>query len=76
MGKATKKYTMGGGFTYGDGDMATDPRQDNMKAMAAGGGLKGFTNGGGVMDGMIEKKAYGGNAGDISRSSSRDYSKK
>ena len=72
--KVMKKKNMGGGgFSYGDGDMQEDPRQANMRAMAAGGGLKGFMAGGSVVDGMIEKKAYGGNAGDISRSASTDY---
>jgi hypothetical protein len=76
--KTSRKAYMqeGGGFTYGAGDGDITPQKANMESMAKGGGLMGFTNGGGVMDGMMDKKmAYGGNAGDLSRSARKDYSK-
>ena len=44
-----------GGFTYGAGDGDNTPQKENMTSMAKGGGLMGFTNGGGVMDGMMTK---------------------
>tara|TARA_B110000444_G_C18796533_1_gene575206 strand:+ start:1191 stop:1406 length:216 start_codon:yes stop_codon:yes gene_type:complete len=47
-------YNMGG-FTYGAGDGDNTPQKENMTSMAKGGGLMGFTNGGGVMDGMMTK---------------------
>ena len=61
MGKA-KKYNMGG-FTYGAGDGDMTPQKANMESMAKGGGLMGFTNGGGVMDNMMNKKGAGGGTG-------------
>lgn len=76
MRKTSRKAYMqdGGGFTYGAGDGDMTPAKANMESMAKGGGLMGFRNGGGVMDGMMDKKEYGGKAGDMSKSR-RDYSK-
>ena len=67
MRKTSRKAYMqdGGGFTYGAGDGDMTPQKANMESMAKGGGLKGFMAGGGVMDGMMDKKMkYGGNRGD------------
>ncbi len=64
MGKAkVVKYQGGGGFTYGAGDGDITPQKANMESMAKGGGLMGFTTGGGVMDGMMDKKGKGGGTG-------------
>ena len=78
MRKTSRKAYMkeGGGFTYGAGDGDITPQKANMESMAKGGGLKGFMAGGGVMDGMMDKKMkYGGNKGDERRSATRDYMK-
>ena len=76
MKNAGIKYKMGKEtFGAGDGDMT--PQKANMESMAKGGGLMGFMSGGGVMDGMMEKKMkYGGNKGDERMSAKRDYMKK
>mgnify|MGYP001171756594 CR=1 FL=1 len=72
----SKKMQAGGGFTYGAGDGDITPQKANMESMAKGGGLKGFMKGGGVMDGMMDKKMkYGGNKGDMRMSAKRDYMK-
>jgi hypothetical protein len=79
MRKTSRKAYMqdGGGFTYGAGDGDMTPQKANMESMAKGGGLKGFMAGGGVMDGMMDKKMkYGGNRGDERMSAKRDYMKK
>ena len=61
------KYNRGGTYGAGDGDMS--PQRANMNMMAKGGGLKGFMNGGGVMDNMMEMKGMGGaKKGDQSKS--------
>ncbi len=61
------KYQGGGGFTYGAGDGDETPQKANMNMMAKGGGLMGFTAGGGVIDNLTEpKKATYGNMGSMS----------
>jgi len=49
-----------GGFTYGAGDGDMTPQKANMRAMAKGGGLKGYMSGGGVIDGLVEAQDGGG----------------
>jgi len=65
---AGRKYTVGGARdkknSYGDGGMDGSPQSYNMNKMAAGGGLKGFMAGGSVIDGLMDKAAYG-NAEDV-----------
>ena len=39
--------------TYGAGDGRMTPQKANMRAMADGGGLKGYMNGGGVYDNLM-----------------------
>ena len=39
--------------------MDGSPQDYNMNRMAAGGGLKGFMEGGSVIDGLMDKAAYG-----------------
>jgi len=60
---AGKKYEVGGARdkknSYGDGGMDGSPQSYNMNRMAAGGGLMGFLEGGSVIDGLMEKAAYG-----------------
>ena len=54
-----KKYGKGynmGGSTMGAGDGDMTPAKAGMRAMAKGGGLMGFMNGGSVLDPMM----YGG----------------
>mgnify|MGYP003679924258 CR=1 FL=1 len=48
-----------GGFTYGAGDGDMTPQKANMRAMAKGGGLKGYMDGGGVYDGLVEAQTGG-----------------
>tara|TARA_R110000787_G_scaffold1636_1_gene7056 strand:- start:1129 stop:1365 length:237 start_codon:yes stop_codon:yes gene_type:complete len=62
MKKKMKGYNMGG-FTMGAGDGDITPRDANMNMMAKGGGLMGFMNGGGVMDGMMKGDVYGNGGG-------------
>ena len=57
MPKANMGKSMDG-FTYGAGDGDISPRDANMESMARGGGLMGFRNGGGVMDGMEKASSY------------------
>tara|TARA_R110001592_G_scaffold51221_3_gene157849 strand:- start:1624 stop:1809 length:186 start_codon:yes stop_codon:yes gene_type:complete len=54
-----KKYG-NGGFTYGAGDGDMTPQKAGMRAMAAGGGLMGFVNGGSVLDSMMNPMKNGG----------------
>jgi hypothetical protein len=56
MANKKMKYNMGG-MTYGAGDGDITPQKAGMTSMAAGGGLKGFMNGGGVLDPIM---SYGG----------------
>ena len=51
-----KKYGNGGGSNMGAGDGDITPQKAGMRAMAKGGGLMGFMNGGSVLDPMM----YGG----------------
>lgn len=44
------EYTYGGGFTMGAGDGDITPGKAGMRAMAKGGGLMGFMEGGDVID--------------------------
>ena len=48
-----------GGFTFGAGDGDMSPQKANMRAMAKGGGLKGYMDGGGVYDGLVEAQTGG-----------------
>lgn len=74
--RSMRKYNIGGDrdpkMSMGDGGMDMTAREMNMEKMAKGGGLKGFMNGGGVMDGMMGqskvKKAGYGNMGRSRRS--------
>lgn len=51
---ANKKMTYNmGGMTYGAGDGDITPRDANMNMIAKNGGLMGFKDGGGVLDGMM-----------------------
>ena len=53
--KPMKAYSMGGStMGAGDGDMT--PQKAGMIAMAKGGGLMGFMNGGSVLDSISKKK--------------------
>jgi len=51
-----KNYNYGGGFTKGAGDGDITPGKAGMESMAKSGGLKGFMDGGSVID----YKMYGG----------------
>ena len=51
-----KGYQYGGGFTMGAGDGDMSPAKAGMIAMAKGGGLMGFMNGGSVLDSISKKK--------------------
>jgi hypothetical protein len=66
---------MGSKKTYGAGDGDVTPQKAAMTSMAKGGGLKGFRDGGSVLDPIMSKASYGGNAGDIRRSAKKDYVK-
>ena len=50
MKKAGMSYTYGGGFTKGAGDGDITPSKAGMESMAKDGGLKGFMEGGSVLD--------------------------
>ena len=55
-----KGYQNGGGFTMGAGDGDMSPAKAGMIAMAKGGGLMGFMNGGSVLDPMMGQMKMGG----------------
>lgn len=60
MNKKMKSYGNGGGFTMGAGDGDMTPGKAGMMAMAKGGGLMGFMNGGSVLDPMMSQMKMGG----------------
>ena len=60
MNKKANSYGNGGGFTTGAGDGDMTPAKAGMMAMAKGGGLMGFMNGGSVLDPMMGQMKMGG----------------
>ena len=51
-----KGYQNGGGFTMGAGDGDMSPAKAGMIAMAKGGGLMGFMNGGSPLDVLTDPR--------------------
>lgn len=83
-----KRYDMGGGTGMGatgaggftssdDGMRDLTPQAMAMETMAAGGGLKGFTGGGSVLDPMMNKMGKGGGTkkGMMRKTARRAYKK-
>jgi|SaaInl47_10m_RNA_FD_contig_51_1294919_length_1021_multi_4_in_0_out_0_3 hypothetical protein len=62
--QSTDKYTYGGGFTMGAGDGDMTPGKAGMRAIAKGGGLMGFMEGGDVTQpGSMDYYKMGGGKG-------------
>tara|TARA_Y100000361_G_C11037650_1_gene278161 strand:+ start:45 stop:263 length:219 start_codon:yes stop_codon:yes gene_type:complete len=66
MSERIKKFD-----SYGDGDMNETPRQAAMESMAKGGGLKGFMDGGSVLDPIMGKMKRGGTKKGMRRKTAR-----
>ena len=88
MRRAGMSYKAGGskkqaggdtGFTptYGAGDGDITPQKAGMTSMAAGGGLKGFVNGGSVLDNVQGMMKRGGSTkkGGVRKTARRAYKK-